>query len=59
MLFEDARLVQRVIFQIVQEHILELELSRLVSDLSLVTEILQAQLRESSQAFLTAELDAA
>lgn len=59
MLFEDARLVQRAFFQVVQEHILELELSQLVSDLSLVTETLQLELRESSQAFLTAERDAA
>jgi YesN/AraC family two-component response regulator len=59
MLFEDARLVQKAIFQIVQEHILEVELSQLVSDLSLVTETLQLELCESSQAFLSAEADAA
>ena len=59
MLFEDARLVQKAIFQVVQEHILELELSRLVSDLSLVMETLQSQLREASKAFMSAELDAA
>lgn len=59
MLFEDARLVQKAIFQVVQEHILELELSQLVRDLSLVTETLQLELRESSQAFLTAERNAA
>jgi len=59
MLFEDARLVQKAIFQVVQEHILELELSQLVSDLSLVTENLQVELRESSRAFLSAERGAA
>ena len=59
MLFADARLVQKAMFHVVQEHILELELSQLVRDLSLVTETLQLELRESSQAFLTAQREAA
>ena len=59
LLFEDARLVQKAICDVVQEHILELELSQLISDLSRAMETLQLELRESSQAFLNAERGAA
>jgi hypothetical protein len=58
MLIEDARLVERAIFQVVQEHITRLDLSRLVSDLGLVVETLNWQLQESSRAFF-AEAEAA
>ncbi len=55
LLFEDARLVQKVICEIVQKHILQLELSQLVSGLGRVMETLQLELRESSEAFMATE----
>lgn len=58
MLIEDARLVEQAIFQVVQEHIMELDLSRLVSDLGLVVDTLNWQLQESSRAYV-AEAEAA
>ncbi len=55
MLVEDARILERAIFEMLQEHILELELSHLVSDLKLVVDTLQWQLHESTRAFLKSE----
>jgi DNA-binding response OmpR family regulator len=59
MLIEDARLLERTIFEVVQEHIMELNLSRLVTDLSLVVEAMNSQLLASSRAFVSAATDAA
>ena len=59
MLIEDARVVQRVLFDIIQDHILELQLSYLVNDLRLVIDTLQWQLHESSNAFIQSEREAA
>jgi DNA-binding response OmpR family regulator len=59
MLVEDARVLERAIFEVVQEHILELQLSRLVIDLKLVVDTLQWQLHESTRAFLESQQSAA
>ncbi|MBV9085940.1 MAG: response regulator [Acidobacteriaceae bacterium] len=51
MLVADARAVQRAIFRVVQDRILELNLSLLVTDLSSVVDNLQWQLHEALRAF--------
>src|SRR5581483_149662 len=51
MLVEDVRAVQRAVFRLVQDRILELNLSLLVTDLSSVVDNLQWQLHEALRAF--------
>src|SRR5215469_13635593 len=59
MLIDEERIVGRAIFDAVQDHTLELDLSRLITDLKLAIDICQCQLEESTKGFLEAERSAA
>jgi hypothetical protein len=59
MLIQEQRLVEGVIFDFVQDNILALDLSHLVTDLKYLVDASQWQLRESTRAFLAVEPHAA
>src|SRR5215472_3022806 len=52
MLVEDARLIDEAIFDTIQEQLMTLDLSTLISDLRHVSRILELQLKESLRAYL-------
>lgn len=52
MLVEDARLIDEAIFDTIQEQLMTLDLSTLISDLRHVNRILELQLKESLRAYL-------
>ncbi len=59
MLVEDIRVAEQAIFDVIQDHILELDLSRLLGDLRVVVDALQCQERESIGAFVDIQREAA
>jgi ActR/RegA family two-component response regulator len=55
----DASLLQRAIYETVQEHLLSVDLSQLLIDLQRINEALDERLQQSLAAFLATELQAA
>src|SRR4051812_18501609 len=55
LMIEDARLLQDAIYQVIQDNLLALDLSRLISDLRRMDDIADIELKEAIQAYIAEE----
>jgi DNA-binding response OmpR family regulator len=51
MLFRESRLAQAVIFQLLHEHLLELEISRVIPDMTMMSDVLEVLVARSVETF--------
>ena len=59
LMIEDARLLQDAIYEVIQDNLLSLDLSRLISDLRRMHDTVDIELKEAIQAYITEEKSAA
>ena len=59
LMIEDTRLLQDAIYEVIQDNLLSLDLSRLISDLRRMDDSVDIELRESIQAYIAEEKSAA
>jgi hypothetical protein len=59
LMIEDARLLQDAIYELIQDNLLTLDLSRLISDLRRMDDTVDIELKEAIQAYIAEEKSAA